>query len=111
MSLRGETAPRNCIMRLLHTESLDLQYFVPEQVPDYVILSHQWGSEELSFEDVTKEPLSNTASLARKKKGFSKVGGACHLAARDGYDWIWIDSCCIDKSSSAELQETINSMW
>jgi hypothetical protein len=98
-------------MMLLHTGSLGLQYFDPEQIPDYVILSHRWGSEELSFEDVTEEPLSNAASLTRKKKGFGKIEGACNLAARDGYDWIWIDSCCIDKSSSAELQETINSMW
>jgi hypothetical protein len=47
----------------------------------------------------------------RNKNGFAKIQGACDLALRDGYEWIWIDSCCIDKSSSAELQEAINSMW
>jgi hypothetical protein len=45
------------------------------------------------------------------KDDFIKVQGACQLALQDGYAWIWIDSCCIGKSSSAELQETINSMW
>ncbi|KAF4625580.1 hypothetical protein G7Y89_g12587 [Cudoniella acicularis] len=97
-------------MRLLNTKSLELQHFVPNQVPDYVILSHRWASEELTFEDITKYPVSNPNSPARRKQGFSKVQGACKLAARDGYGWIWIDSC-IDKSSSSELQETINSMW
>ncbi|KAN0095794.1 hypothetical protein V8E51_016505 [Hyaloscypha variabilis] len=43
--------------------------------------------------------------------GFSKVEGACKLAADDGYDWIWIDSCCIDKESSADVDKSINSMW
>ena len=46
----------------------------------------------------------------RTKDGFAKVQRACQLALQDGYAWIWIDSYCIDKSSSAELQEAINSM-
>lgn len=37
--------------------------------------------------------------------------GACTLAAGDGYEWIWLDTCCIDKSSGAELQKSINTMW
>ncbi|KAI0871149.1 hypothetical protein GGS24DRAFT_492441 [Hypoxylon argillaceum] len=28
-----------------------------------------------------------------------------------GYSYVWIDTCCIDKSSSAELTEAINSMY
>jgi hypothetical protein len=101
-------------MRLLHTKSLELQFFVPSHVPDYVILSHRWSAEsaeECTFEDIAGTPISNRNSPARKKQVFSKIQGACDLAARDGYSWIWIDSCCIDKSSSAELQEAINSMW
>lgn len=47
----------------------------------------------------------------RRKAGFAKVVGACSRAARDGFDYIWIDTCCIDKSSSAELSEAINSMF
>lgn len=26
-------------------------------------------------------------------------------------EWLWIDTCCIDKNSSAELQESISSMF
>ncbi|KAI8282315.1 hypothetical protein K4K60_003645 [Colletotrichum sp. SAR11_57] len=32
-------------------------------------------------------------------------------ARRDGFDWAWLDTCCIDKTSSAELSEAINSMF
>jgi hypothetical protein len=98
-------------MRLLHTRSLELQPFIFTQAPDYVILSHRWGAKELTFEDVAKDPISKPTSQARKITGFSKVRGACDQAAKDGYDWVWIDSCCIDRSSSADLQEAINSMW
>ena len=30
---------------------------------------------------------------------------------KDGLSHAWIDTCCIDKSSSAELSEAINSMY
>jgi len=48
---------------------------------------------------------------ARKKAGFTKVEKTCEQAADDGLDHVWIDTCCIDKSSSAELSEAINSMF
>ncbi|KAM5546170.1 hypothetical protein V8D89_000296 [Ganoderma adspersum] len=40
-----------------------------------------------------------------------KIRDACAVARKNGYRYIWIDSCCIDKSSSAELSEAINSMY
>ncbi|KAI0399001.1 heterokaryon incompatibility protein-domain-containing protein [Xylaria palmicola] len=98
-------------MRLLHTRSLRLELFMPGQVPDYVILSHLWGDGEVTFEDFTRQGTIDPAMRVTEKTGFSKLEGACTLAARDGYHWIWIDTCCIDKSSSAELQEAINTMW
>jgi hypothetical protein len=99
-------------MRLLNTQSLELsRLYVPNEVPDYVILSHRWGSEEVTFVDIQQAPISEPSSVTRTKSGFLKVQGACALALKDGYKWVWIDSCCIDKSSSAELQEAINSMW
>lgn len=45
------------------------------------------------------------------KKGHVKVKRCCELAHVQGYDYVWIDTCCIDKSSSAELSEAINSMF
>ncbi len=99
-------------MRLLNTETLELSGpYVPGQVPEYAILSHRWGSEEVTFADINKAPISDPQSQTRTKSGFAKIQGACTLARWIGYRWIWIDSCCIDKSSSAELSEAINSMW
>ncbi|PIL28692.1 hypothetical protein GSI_08736 [Ganoderma sinense ZZ0214-1] len=40
-----------------------------------------------------------------------KIRHACRVARENGFRYIWIDSCCIDKSSSAELSEAINSMY
>jgi hypothetical protein len=98
-------------MRLLNVETLELKLFTGSDIPDYAILSHTWGGEEITFEDLAKEPISNETATARQKKGFTKVQGACSLAKSHRYEWIWIDSCNIDKSSSSELQEAINSMW
>ncbi|USP76873.1 hypothetical protein yc1106_04147 [Curvularia clavata] len=97
-------------MRLINTNTLELTYFVGD-APEYAILSHRWEDEEILFEDVSKIPLSSPENPARSKFGFAKFIGTCALAANDGYEWVWIDSCCIDKSSSAELQESINSMF
>ena len=99
-------------MRLLNIVSLELSGpYVANEVPDYVILSHRWSTEEVTFADLRKAPLSDLQSSTRRMKGFAKIQGACELARLNGYEWIWIDSCCIDKSSSAELQEAVNSMW
>ncbi|KAK4032864.1 vegetative incompatibility protein-like protein HET-E-1 [Parachaetomium inaequale] len=32
-------------------------------------------------------------------------------ALMDTLEWVWVDTCCIDKTSSAELSEAINSMY
>ncbi|OJA12257.1 hypothetical protein AZE42_04077 [Rhizopogon vesiculosus] len=47
----------------------------------------------------------------RRKEGFIKLKGACDRAFQDGLNYIWVDTCCIDKNSSAELSEAINSMY
>jgi hypothetical protein len=76
-------------------------------IPPYAILSHRWGKpeEELSFPDI-----ANGLTL-ENGKGYEKVIGCCEQAIKDGYKYVWIDTCCIDKSSSAELSEAINSMY
>ncbi|KAK8030162.1 HET-domain-containing protein [Apiospora rasikravindrae] len=91
-------------MRLLHTKDLTLKEFVGRW-PDYAILSHTWEDDEVLFTDIAN------LEHARTKAGFNKVQQACRTAANDGFQWIWIDTCCIDKSSSAELSEALNSMF
>lgn len=60
---------------------------------------------EVSFQDFNNDALRKT------KKGFGKILAMCDQAKKDGIDWGWVDTCCIDKSSSAELTESINSMF
>ena len=91
-------------MRLLNTRTLELQQFVGQRIPNYVILSHTWGDEEVLFGNMRD-------GTAAGKQGYQKVISACEQARSDEYDWIWIDNVCIDKTSSAELQEAINSMY
>ncbi|KAG8532500.1 uncharacterized protein KY384_002377 [Bacidia gigantensis] len=91
-------------MRLLNTHSIELQDFIGSSVPKYSILSHTWGEQEVSFADFSK--CKNEGS-----ERFKKIENACIMARLQDSDWIWIDTCCIDKSSSAELSEAINSMY
>ncbi|KAI1099755.1 HET-domain-containing protein [Jackrogersella minutella] len=93
-------------MRLIHTRSLEMEEFFGDQIPEYAILSHTWEKGEATFQDWTK--LDNSI---REKPGYVKITGACNQAKRDGFDWLWVDTNCIDKSSSAELTEAINSMF
>jgi hypothetical protein len=92
-------------MRLLDSASFRLYDFATCDVPQYVILSHTWGTEEVSFQDL------QDLTKAKEKKGFSKLKRCCKKAQLNGLQWVWIDTCCIDKSSSAELSEAINSIY
>lgn len=93
-------------MRLLNVQTLELKEFFDSQIPPYAVLSHTWGDEEVLFQD-----MCNLNAAVTKKKGFRKIERTCRHAIWDGLDWIWIDTCCIDKTSSAELSEAINSMF
>ncbi|KAF5353800.1 hypothetical protein D9758_010582 [Tetrapyrgos nigripes] len=91
-------------MRLLHTSTLRLEEFYTD-IPPYAILSHTWEDGEVTFQDM------QNLKIARRMTGFHKVEKACTYARRYKFDWIWIDSCCINKDSSAELSEALNSMY
>ncbi|KAL8652641.1 MAG: hypothetical protein Q9226_004182 [Calogaya cf. arnoldii] len=91
-------------MRLLHTGRLEFQEFFDSQTPKYGILSHRWTSDEVSFQDFDHYKT-------QKKPSFSKINNFCSLAKNNDCEWVWIDTCCIDKRSSAELTEAINSMY
>jgi hypothetical protein len=72
----------------------------------YAILSHTWGAdgEEVTFKDMIN-------GTGKGKAGYDKIRFCAEQARRDGLQYFWVDTCCIDKSSSAELQEAINSMF
>jgi hypothetical protein len=109
-------------MRLINTTTGQFESFWDSQCPQYWILSHTWGNEEVSYLDYLF--LTSSLSVASAgvvhtllkspradSEGIRKVQGCCKLARSRGLEWVWVDTCCIDKSSSAELSEAINSMW
>ncbi len=101
-------------MWLLDTHTLTLHFFLsPESVKEgYLILSHVWNDEEQSFQDIQRIHERCDATGEDPHDLVSpKVRKTCELAERHGYKWAWIDTCCIDKTSSAELSETINAMY
>ncbi|KAK1777102.1 heterokaryon incompatibility protein-domain-containing protein [Copromyces sp. CBS 386.78] len=133
-------------MRLLNVETLQLELFDGGPRCAYAIVSHTWGREEVSFQDMqdlarapgttsifvdsgystASSPRTNTGTSGQfdfgnhgttklnpvtSKKGYSKILGCCAKARTEGYRYVWIDTCCINKSSSAELSEAINSMF
>ncbi|KAH9890331.1 HET-domain-containing protein [Xylariomycetidae sp. FL2044] len=91
-------------MHLLNVYTRTLEEFVGTNLPDYAILSHTWGEDEVSFRDLSMPQHKN-------KRGYPKVDGCCEKANSFGFRYVWIDTCCIDRSSSAELSEAINSMY
>lgn len=94
-------------MRLLNTATYEVREFVVD-IPHYAILSHTWGAEEVTYYDVVNKQGLDAVSW---KQGYPKLMGFCKEAARHGFRWVWMDSCCIDKTSSTELAESINSMF
>ncbi|KAF4852522.1 Vegetative incompatibility protein HET-E-1 [Colletotrichum siamense] len=101
-------------MRLIDTKSLRVREFFNSNRPKYAILSHTWrGEEEVSLQEWMKweEGDTNQKIKIEAKSGFKKIKSACRLALSDGHQYIWVDTNCIDKKSSAELSEAINSMF
>ena len=84
-----------------------LTKFFFDDVPKYAILSHRWEAdpeEEVTFRDLKDH-------TGKSKAGYNKIRFCGEQARRDGLPYFWVDTCCIDQTNSAELQETINSMF
>jgi len=77
-----------------------------DDIPPYAILSHRWGEEEVSFAQFSFSPAT-----AEQRKGFEKIKNCATQAKKEDIDWCWVDTCCIDKCSSSELSEAINSIY
>jgi hypothetical protein len=52
-----------------------------------------------------------TDGTGKKMAGYSKIQFCGEQAKRDGLQYFWVDTCCINKSNSTELAEAINSMF
>jgi hypothetical protein len=101
-----------------------LKEFFDEQTPRYTILSHVWGDEEISYQDFLdtwklQDPryaayhklMRLDLTRSEESAGYIKIKQFCKKAASDEYEWVRIDTCCVDKRSSSELHEAINSIY
>jgi hypothetical protein len=80
--------------------------FISSEIPEYAILSHTWGAdtEEVTYRDVID-------GTGKKKVGYKKIRFCGEQARRDGLQYFWVDTCCINKANHAELSQAINSMF
>lgn len=91
-------------MWLINITTLQLEEFQTCPKGQYAILSHRWEEDEVSFDDFMTEQCW-------EQKGFWKIQKCCQQAKLEGLRYVWVDTCCIDKRSSSELSEAVNSMY
>lgn len=95
------------LLKLGARDELNLETFGDDQIPPpYAILSHTWGraGDEVTFKDLE-------GRVGKSRAGYGKIRFCGEQARQDGLEYFWVDTCCIDKSNSTELQEAINSMF
>ncbi|KAE8374683.1 heterokaryon incompatibility protein-domain-containing protein [Aspergillus bertholletiae] len=91
-------------MRLLNAKTLKLEKFSSGKIPPYVILSHTWEMPEIEMGDMENAEV-------KQMKGWGKIQATCDQAIRDGHQYVWIDTCCIDKTNTEELRKALRSMF
>lgn len=96
-------------MRLLEVgqdDSFSLTDAASTHAARYAILSHTWkgGGQEVTFRDLLD-------GRGQDKTSYRKLDFCRRQSKLDGISHFWVDSVCIDRSSSAELTEAINSMF
>ena len=89
-----------------------------DETTTYMILSHRWIEKDGEDQEVSYEDIANLPKLdeedhdeIHQRPGYQKIINSCEQAKKDDYEQLWIDTCCIDKRSSAELSEAINLMY
>ncbi|KAI6041027.1 heterokaryon incompatibility protein-domain-containing protein [Pisolithus marmoratus] len=95
------------------------EFFGPDLAEkEYAILSHCWGVEKEGEQEVLFEDMKQLLTVSdeerkeiRGRTGYMKIVDTCRRARKDGLEWVWVDTCCINKESSSELSEAINSMY
>jgi hypothetical protein len=93
-------------MRLIHTEKREVHDFLDAlSIPRYVALSYSWAADEVGRGDL------RDTSLASEKLSLQKLKEFCREAGNLSFEWLWVDTVCVDRSSTAELSEAINSMF
>ena len=94
------------LLRLNGCEPPALTDDLHDDIPPYAILSHTWGADQ---DEVTLEALRDGSG--KRKPGYAKIEFCEQQARKDKLEYVWLDTCCIDKSNHAELSEALNSMF
>ncbi|KXJ86819.1 hypothetical protein Micbo1qcDRAFT_108284, partial [Microdochium bolleyi] len=99
-------------MWLIETRTLRLKFVTDARQEDrpYAILSHTWvDGEEVTFHEFQDLERAKVT----RPSGYAKIAKTCEFALKEEppLEYCWVDTCCIDKTSSAELTEAINSMF
>jgi Heterokaryon incompatibility protein (HET) len=97
------------LLQLQNSGQLTLAEYFQDDIPSYAILSHSWGpdDQEITFQEIKEGNQRNY----KRKAGFQKIKLCGEQAARDGIQYFWVDTCCINKMDSNELSEAVNSMF
>ncbi|TBU24369.1 hypothetical protein BD311DRAFT_702219 [Dichomitus squalens] len=100
-------------MWLLNTKTGEFKSFGNPRHVRYAILSHVWSTErpEQSYQETLDIIATTPAGTTPLSRYSDKLQRFCEVAAEDNFDWGWADSSCIDKTSSSELTESLNSMY
>jgi len=87
--------------------------FCDDETTNYAILSHRWVGQEVDYAELAEliKMGGEERDEIRQRGGYQKILRSCEQAKMDGHEWLWVDTCCLDKRSSAELSEAINSMY
>lgn len=93
-------------MRCVNTGTGCLEFYPIGKDPGYAILSHRWEDEEVTYDD-----MQQGLAHYQTKRGYYKLRQACVQAREDDLEYLWMDTCCINKDSSREVDEAINSMF
>jgi hypothetical protein len=90
----------------MHIETLQLHEFTGDKIPPYAVLSHRWEGDEITFKDVMK-------GRNLESRGWTKIRTFCEFVQVCSADvwwfqgmleWVWVDTCCIDKQRCHERE-------
>jgi hypothetical protein len=100
---------RSDVMRLINVETMQLHYLPDADIVDieYATLSHTWGQYEATYQEWNN-------AQARDSDDSKKIRDACQVVKESiGLQWLWADTCCINKADKAEVSEAVNSnfLW
>jgi hypothetical protein len=73
-------------MRLIKAATIEIHEFLSERnIPEYAILSHTWGPEECTLQEMNSTSVTS-------KVGYAKIELSCRQALRDNLQWVWVDT-------------------